>query len=142
MSNVFNIIEGGINYRIDEDNRTVTGTIVEESNYMKRFYSRIGVLDKKVLDLIREEYKDYGNCPPQISAIAKCDPADKFDARTGMRIVQAKIDRKRHFRVKHQLEQLNRYLYELHNIILEERDRHVDKIIAIEEDYVDYYLGK
>lgn len=142
MNEVYNITDGGITYKIDEDNRTVTGTMVEESDFLRRFYSRIGSLDKKVLNIIREECKDYGNCPPQISAIAKCDPADKFDARTGMRIVQAKIDRKRHFRVKHQLEQLNRYLYELHNIILEERDRHVDKIIAIEEDYVDYYLRK
>lgn len=135
------IFEDGILYRIDENNKTVTGVYKNEND--EHIFKLIDNVSKYDADLIYNliEHNKFPKYPIAYTATATCDSKDKFDPNIGKKIVKHKIDVKRHKRAYQEMKQMHRILIDLYKKIRYSRNYHFSKACKIEGDYERFYLG-
>ena len=80
--------------------------------------------------------------PEQIKAIAKCHDGDEFDEEIGKKIVEAKINMKRHERTWRVCSHLLKFLDKMVSRIENDQSVHLNKLYKIQDDYEKHYCGR
>lgn len=127
-----------IKYIVKPEEEMVIGIYEDNGEDLKKcIYSLSANIQKAILGIVLVP-----RYPKQIKAIAKCHDGDEFDEETGKKIVEAKINMKRHERMwrihSHILESLQKAMNKLKN----DQSVHLDKLYKIQDDYEKHYCGR
>ena len=131
-----------IKYIVKPEEEMVIGIYDDNGEDLKKcIYSLSADIQNAIFDLVFIDNM-VQRYPKQIKAIAKCHDGDEFDEETGKKIVEAKIDMKRHERMwrihSHILESLQKAMNKLKN----DQSVHLDKLYKIQDDYEKHYCGR
>jgi tRNA isopentenyl-2-thiomethyl-A-37 hydroxylase MiaE len=127
-----------IKYIVKPEEEMVIGIYEDNGEDLKKcIYSLSSNIQKAILGIVLVP-----RYPKQIKAIAKCHDGDEFDEEIGKKIVEAKINMKRHERMwrihSHILESLQKAMNKLKN----DQSVHLDKLYKIQDDYEKHYCGR
>lgn len=132
-----------IKYIVKPEEEMVIGIYEDSGEDLKNFVYSLPTSEmrRNIIDMVYT-YDIVPFFPEQIKAIAKCHDGDEFDEEIGKKIVEAKINIKRHERIWRVYSHLLEFLQKTMNMLKNDQSVHLDKLYKIQDDYEKHYCGR